>query len=111
MKLIEDMGRIKFDYSCKNIPTPSGRSYKLLLIEKIELAIKRMRYKAHFYNKDEEAKEILENYGFKSLNCPPQIKELSAFENKLFNLLNIIKFRKVQSKFQRKPKEDTTNQQ
>ena len=44
---------------------------------------------AHFYNKDEEAKEVPQNYGFKSLNCPPQIKELTGFENKLFNLLNI----------------------
>ena len=65
-----------------------------------------MRWKAHFYNEDEEAKEVSEHYGFKSLNCPPQIKELSAFEKELFNLLNIIKFRKVQSQFQRKLKED-----
>ena len=100
------MERIKFDYSYKNIPIPSVRSYKLLLIEKIELVIKRMRWKAHFYSKYEEAKEVPENYGFKSLNCPPQIKELSAFKNELFNLLNIIKFRKVQSEFQRKLKED-----
>ena len=100
------MERIKVDYSYKNIPIPSVRSYKLLLIEKIELVIKRMRWKVHFYNKDEEAKEVPENYGFKSLSCPPQIKELSAFENELFNLLNIIKFEKVQSEFQAKLKED-----
>ena len=65
-----------------------------------------MRWKAHFCNKDEEAKKVPENYGFKSLNCLPQIKELSAFENKLFNLLNTIKFRKVQSEFQKKLIED-----
>ena len=75
------------------------------MIEKIELVIKRMRWKAHFYNTSEEAKEVPQNYGFKSLNCPPQIKELSAFENGLFNVLNIIKFRKVQSECQRKLKE------
>ena len=65
-----------------------------------------MRWKAHFYNKDEEKNEVPKNYGLKGLNCPPLIKELSAFENELFNLLNIIKFRKVQSKFQRKLKKD-----
>ena len=65
-----------------------------------------MRWKAHFYNKDEEENEVPKNYGLKSLNCQPQIKEFSAFENELFNLLNIIKFRKVQSKFQRKLKKD-----
>ena len=64
-----------------------------------------MRWKAHFYNTSEEAKEVPQNYGFKSLNSPPQIKELSAFENGLFNVLNIIKFRKVQSECQRKLKE------
>ena len=42
----------------------------------------------------------------KSLNYPPQIKELSPFENELFNLLKIIKFREVQSEFQRKLKQD-----
>ena len=65
-----------------------------------------MRWKAHFYNKDEEKNEVPKNYGLKGLNCPSQIKELSAFENELFNLLNMIKFRKVQSKFQRKLKKD-----
>ena len=65
-----------------------------------------MRWKAHFYNKDEEENEVPKNYGLKSLNCQPQIKEFSAFENKLFNLLNIIKFREVQSKFQKKLKKD-----
>ena len=65
-----------------------------------------MRWEAHFYNKKKEVNEIPENYGLKNLNCPPQIKELSAFEKELFNLLHIIKFRKVQNKFQRKIKED-----
>ena len=35
--------KLKFDYSTKNIPLPSERSYKLQLIEKIEIVIKRMR--------------------------------------------------------------------
>ena len=76
-KFIEDMERIKFDYSYKNIPIPSVRNYKLLLIEKIELVIKRMSWKDHFYNKEEEGNEILENYGLESLNCLSQIKKLS----------------------------------
>ena len=96
------MKRIKFDYSHKNILIPSVRSYKMLLIEKIELVIKIMRCEAHFYNEEEEVNKFPENYNLKILNCPPQIKELFAFENGLFNLLNIIKFRKVQSEFQRK---------
>ena len=74
---------------------PSVRSYTLLLIEKIELVIKIMRCKVHFYNNDEEINEVPENHSLKSLNCLQQIKELSAFENELFKSLNIIKFRKV----------------
>ena len=65
-----------------------------------------MRWEAHFNIKKKEVDEISKNYSLKSLNCPPQIKEFSAFENELFNLLNIIKFRKVQSKLQRKIKKD-----
>lgn len=54
-----------------------------------------MNWKAHFHNKEEEVNEVPENSGLKSLNYPPQIKELSVFENEIFNLLKIIKFRKV----------------
>ena len=64
-----------------------------------------MRWKVHFCNK-EEVNEIPENYGLKSVNCPPQINKLPAFENELFNSLNISKFRKVQRAFQGKLKED-----
>ena len=32
----------------KNIPTPSHQSYKLLLIDKIESVVKRIRWKVHF---------------------------------------------------------------
>ena len=100
------MEKTKSDYSYKNMPIPSVRSYKLLLIEKTELVIKRMRWKGCFYNKGEETKEVPKDYSFKCLNCPPQIKKLSSLENELFNLLNIIQFRKVQGEFKRKLKED-----
>ena len=74
------------------------------MIEKIELLIKRMTWKPHFHNKEEGVNEVLENYGLKSFNYPLQIKELSAFEEKLFNSLNVTNFRKAQSEFQRKLK-------
>ena len=35
---------------------------------------------------------VPENYGLKSLNCPPKIKEMTNFENDLTNLLEINKF-------------------
>ena len=47
-----------------------------------------------------------ENYGLKSLNCPPKIKEMTNFENDLTNLLKSIKFRATKSSFQRQLTED-----
>ena len=43
----------------------------------------------YFYRKEVEVNEIQENYGLKSLNWPPQIREPSVFEDEKFNLLNI----------------------
>ena len=75
------MEKLQFDYSYKNIAIPTERNYKLQLMERIELVIKRMQWKAHFYNERKDAKEnetqtIPETYGLKSLNCLPQVKEL-----------------------------------
>ena len=43
---IISMQKVNLNYSTKNIPIPSARSYLPKLTEKIELAIKRMRWKA-----------------------------------------------------------------
>ena len=83
-------------------------------MEKIELVIKRMRWKAHFYNEKKDAKEnktqtIPEAYGLKSLDCPPQVKELIQFESDLLDMIKALKFRKTRSHFQRRLKEDINN--
>ena len=52
------MEKLQFDYSHKNIPMPTERNDKLQLMEKIELVIKRMRWKAHFYKERKDAKEM-----------------------------------------------------
>ena len=70
------MEKLQFDYSYKNIPIPSEINYKLQVMEKMELFIKRMRWKAHFYSekkddKENETQTIAETYGLNSLNCPP----------------------------------------
>ena len=48
------MAKLKFEYSTKNIPLSSKRSYKLLLVEKIEMVIKQMRWKAIFHDTKKE---------------------------------------------------------
>ena len=48
-------------------------------MEKIELVIKRIRWKSIFYEQGTK------NYGLKSLDCLPKIKEMTNFENDLTN--------------------------
>ena len=74
-------------------------------MEKIELVIKRMRWKAFFYSQ-EENETIPENYGLKTLKCPPRIKDMDMFENDLLDLVKKIKFRQTKSKFQDELKND-----
>ena len=74
-------------------------------MKKIELAVKRMRWKAFFYEQGSN-KYIPENYGLKSLNCPPKIKERTNLENDLTNLLKNIKFRAKKSSFKLQLTED-----
>ena len=105
------MEKLQLDYSYKNIPIPTERNYKLQLMDKIELVIKRMRWKAHFYNERKDAKEnethtISETYGLKSLNCPPQVRELIQFESDLLDIIKSLKFRKTRSSFQNILKDD-----
>ena len=49
---------------------------------------------------------IPENYGLKSLTCPPRVKELIQFESNLLNIIKSLKFRKTRSHFQKRLKDD-----
>ena len=81
------MEPIRFNYSMKNIPIPSKNAYLKRLIEKVENVIKRMRWKAFFFerNEDEDQDELNDDqnsqnhkYGFKSRKCPPQIEDMES---------------------------------
>ena len=93
------MEKLQLRYSPKNIPIPSERSYNSQLMDKIDQVIKRMRWKAFFYtNKSEDTQAT---YGLKSLNCPSKIEEMVPFEKDLWNLVDKLKFRKINGNFQR----------
>ena len=109
------MEKVNFGYSLKNIPTPDEKSYKLQLVEKIEDLIKKMRWRALFFlgkcnnndnNREEDNHNMGARYGLKSPKCPPQVKELAAFENDLIRLIKVIKFQKVNNAFQKKIADD-----
>ena len=109
------MERINSCYSVKNIPLTNERTYKLQLIEKIESVIKRIRWKATFFDarnegeRNEEVTEKIETYGLKRINCPKQIPELNLFESDLIKLAQNIKFRKTTNKFQKQMGQDIAN--
>ena len=51
---------------------------------------------------DSTQKENPSKYGIKSNKCPPQVKDLIAFEEDMIDLIHQVRFRKVKSNTQRK---------
>ena len=72
------MDQLIFPYSMKNIPVPSKKLYLKILIDKVELLIKRLRWNALFF--ENESQSIFK-YGFKTRKYPPQHKDLMEFED------------------------------
>ncbi|KAJ8027867.1 hypothetical protein HOLleu_29941 [Holothuria leucospilota] len=103
------MDQINYGYSTKNITIPQRSEYIKTLIEKTESFIKRLRWKAYFYLNPDRSPPGKENYGFKSRKCPPQIKELSAFENDLLELISHVKFKNVNCAFHDQLDRDSTS--
>ena len=85
----------------KNIPIPSRNSYLKKLIEKIESVIKRMRWKAFFFdNKTDDKDQDTDDSTFISRKCPPQNEDLDKFETDLLDMIKNIQFRKTHDEFQ-----------
>ena len=67
------LDKIPFSHSLKNIPLHSKKALITSSIQKAESLIKRMRWKAFWFDRrDEEIdQDIEETYGFKTHNTPP----------------------------------------
>ena len=101
------MNRKNLGYSSKNIPIPSRSAYLKMLMEKVESFIKRMRWKAYFFDNKEPSNENKhENFGFRSSYTPPVNPHLTEFENDLYELIRNIEFRETNDEFLRKLKDD-----
>lgn len=100
------MDQVKFSYSMKNIPIPPRNTYMKSLIEKIESVIKRMSWKAFFYDKPDTEDRTDNKFGFRSKTCPPQHNDLSKFEADLLNMAKNVRFKKSQDQFQQQLKKD-----
>ena len=57
-------------------------------------------------NSDNTQKENSLMYGIKTNKCPPQVKDLIAFEEETIELVHKIRFCKVKRNFQRKLRKD-----
>ena len=100
------MESTRFDRSTKDIPLPSEKDYKRTLIEKTEHLSGRMRWKAFFYPNPSADRSQKETSGFHSRNSPPQIQAIQDFEKRFLHMIEKIKFRTVNCKFQHKLSSD-----
>ena len=90
---MEQLKRVTFGYSLKNIPIPAANTYRKALVKKVECVLKRMRWRAFFFlqgmDRDENDGNF-DNFVFKSRKCPPQVKELKAFEEDMLQLVEVV---------------------
>ena len=72
------METVNFGHSVKDIPVPSRKEYKKMMINSYLRFTRNMRWRVlHFLNPSR--KQMKETFGFKSLKNPPVIDELVDF--------------------------------
>ena len=76
-----------YGYSMKNIPIKLEKLYKMTLLKKIELFVKRMRWKVHLFENNSIQQSNPLHHNFKSRKTPPHHMDLMAFEDDLVKLM------------------------
>ena len=94
------MEKRNFGYSLKNIPIASKNAYMKKMMEKVESVVRRMRWKAIFFE-NEKAGASKITYGFKTNKAPDKMELLNPFENDLYNMIWNIQFNPRRNTFQR----------
>ena len=75
------MEKLNLNYPLKNIPIPDNLPYQVRLIEKLEIVLKRICWKALFFlNQSKKQDNVKTTYGFKSRLHPQQLPNLEDFE-------------------------------
>ena len=102
------MEPVTFTYSTKHIPVASDKEYIKQFIDKTEQFLRRMRWKAfHFLKQEKSAAK--ETFGFKTKNCPPVIEELQNFEEGMTQIIQKVELRKINCQFQKDLRNDITS--
>ena len=96
------MEKVNLGYSLKNIPVPGKESYMKNMLNMIESFLRRVRWKAYWFNQRDANPTAKETYGLNSENVPPTDDQLSGFENDIYEMANGIQFRRVQNPFLQK---------
>ena len=97
--LLIDRGRnmfnkINFGVSGKNIPIPPKEEYLVLLMSHVERLVKTMRWKLYWKKNGKGSKAYADDkFGLKSGKHPKPDPELSAFEERMTNLIRDIRFK------------------
>ena len=94
--------KLILNYSSKNIHISKKTEYKLKLIEQIRKFCRKVRLKVHFITENEDTyiTSVKQNYGFISKWLPKLNNDLKKFEEEMFDLVKVIKFRKIKDKIQ-----------
>ena len=104
------MDKVNSNYSLKNIPSPSNDTYRKNLIQKEESFIKRIRWKAFFFERQcQDSNQITTNFGFKSVKTPSKSENFNQFESDLYDMVQNIQCKKLKPNFQMQLPNDVKN--
>ena len=92
------MDTFHLSQSLKNIPVTSRAQYQKILVSKMESFVGRLRWKLFAIQNPGMQSKV--NYGFRTSNPPPQLRELKNFEEDFFSLVKNVQFRPVYNSFQ-----------
>ena len=108
----DNLKLIDFEHSLKNIPISNRKYFLTKIFDQTSKFINRLRWKAYFFDlqdshdlPDTPSQDEI-NKLFPSRRSAPEIKDLKAFEDDLFNMIKSIKFNNFKSKYQLKLSKD-----
>ena len=89
------MNKFELNFAPKTIPVPPKSSFMKHLLFQTENFLRRLRWKAFFFDNPDGRLGKKETFGFITSASAPPMKDLQNFESDLYDVLANIKFRKI----------------